>query len=253
MNRFVMTAAVVVLLSVVVGSAWGDAQNGGSTVVIPSGDADYESGGGKGAPFNTNSLTTQFVYNQALLGDLPIGTQIDGMSFRQNFSQWFGSAPSPSTDLSYTRFDITISGSNYPAGSLHWTFADNIAPGAALVRSGALTIPANSFPGGTSPNGFGPELAFDTPYTYSGGDLLFTIRSECSGGTDYPITDYDFGANEYELSGDGYGAATAFTGWNGSPVVQLAVSVPEPSTAILLAIGAVSLLAYTWRRRMTET
>ncbi len=204
---------------------------------------------GRGAPFNTNSLTTQFVYNQPLLGDLPIGSQIDGISFRQVFSPPLGSAPSPSTDLTYTRYDITVSGSNYAADSLHWTFADNIAPGAVLARSGPLTIPANSFPGGTSPNGFGPELTFDAPYTYSGGDLLFTIRSECSGGTNYPVTDYDFGTMEYELSGDGYGAATAFSGWNGSPVIQLAItSAPEPSAFVLLGIGAVSLLAYAWRR-----
>ena len=51
------------------------------------------------------------------------------------------------------------------------TFAANmLSP--VLVKDGALSISANTFATGTSPNPFGSLVVFDTPYVYQGGDLV---------------------------------------------------------------------------------
>jgi hypothetical protein len=41
-----------------------------------------------------------------------------------------------------------------PPSLLSTTFADNYGAGAVLLRDGSVTL--GTFPGGTSPNGFGP-------------------------------------------------------------------------------------------------
>ena len=60
----------------------------------------------------------------------------------------------------------------------------------------------------------------------------------------------------YTLSGDGITSLTIYANgayWSGIASVPLnnisLTTVPEPSTFVLLFVGAISLFAYAWRRR----
>jgi len=94
--------------------------------------------------------------------------------------------PIPQTDyyqlLSFFR-NIRLSESVEPsARSL--TFANNVVGAQTLVRSGSLTIPTASFKTNpTAPHPFGFLIQFDTPYTYSGGNLLLELRTTGHNGT----------------------------------------------------------------------
>ncbi len=119
--------------------------------------------------------TVQFVYGESLLGDLPTGSTVTSMAFRLN-----GNAASdwPPSDLSWNNFDVQLSTSNYPPGQLNDFFEENIGDNVVSVRSGPLTINRQSFTGGASPNSFGAQIAFSTPFVYPGGPLLVTIRHD---------------------------------------------------------------------------
>ena len=57
----------------------------------------------------------------------------------------------------------------------------------------------------------------------------------------------EYAAND--LTYDGNYASFTVSGFNGYAVTG--ISVPEPSTLVLPGIGAISLLAYAWRRQAT--
>ena len=67
------------------------------------------------------------------------------------------------------------------AATMSLTFAANVGPGEVQVRSGPLTILAGSFAQGSGSNPprpapWGFEIPFTTPYTYTGGNLVYTIQ-----------------------------------------------------------------------------
>ena len=80
---------------------------------------------------------------------------------------------------------------------------DNIGPDAVTVLSGPLSVTTDAFTGGAGPN---PFYAFDftTPYTYEGGDLLFTLNVANSGGL---VLD----ANSVDANGDTVGIVNGAT------------------------------------------
>lgn len=108
-----------------------------------------------------------------------------------------------------------------------------------------MVIAANSYPGGGSPNNFGPLIAFTTPYTYQGGDLLITMRILS---TDFLqtglILDAEFVVQGGTLSGAPYNGTIAASSAGYIPVMQFQVNtplvdnpVPEPSTFVLALMG----------------
>jgi T5SS/PEP-CTERM-associated repeat protein len=116
--------------------------------------------------------------------------------------------------------------------------------GSTFVSLQSLLAPQQSVLGGW-------EFAFSSGYT--AGDpayLSFGIGSGYSR-NGLEVWHYDgsnwtpFAAND--LTYDGTYASFTVTGFSGYAVT----TVPEPSTFALLGIGAVSLLAYAWRRRRT--
>jgi hypothetical protein len=105
------------------------------------------------------------------------GSAITGLTYRIRATSTGTTWPSVNAD--FAQYEIELSTSNNPPGLLSTTFASNVGADAVLVRSGPLTIPALSFPGGNLepvPNDFGYVIPFATPFVYGGGDLLIHIR-----------------------------------------------------------------------------
>jgi hypothetical protein len=222
-----------------------------ATIVVPPANAGVEGTGAAdiGAFFlGGNSWTTQFFIPSSMLSGIPNGSQITGLGVRLDSSASTG----PSSTLNFSNFDLTLSvpSATY-SSNLGTTFASNIGADATLVRSGALSIAANSYPGGGSPNAFGPLIVFTNPYSYNGGDLLITLRNSGSGGADLVI---DATANFLGMEMYGGAANDATTGNSSiarAPVFELqygaASTVPEPATVSLVLAGAIGLI--TLRRR----
>lgn len=201
--------------------------------------------------FNTTSVsgrTYQFVISSSQLTSA-VGQNLTGMSFRLNES---ATAAWPVTALSYSQFDITI-GAGVAPSSISGTFADNFTGSTTQVRAGALNVAAGAYSFGGNPNVFGPTIAFDLPYLYSGGNLTVELRmSNVPSGT--PGLSLDAVAatggvgygTDFAAKWTGNSAGTA--GSNGNFVVTdfSTEAVPEPMTLAVLALGG---LAMARRRR----
>ncbi|MBV6479659.1 MAG: hypothetical protein HGGPFJEG_02446 [Ignavibacteria bacterium] len=122
-------------------------------------------------PLTNTARTYQFLIQASQLTDVA-GKYLSGIKMRIPTS---ATANWPLVDVTYTNYDIYLSGSVEPsARSL--TFANNIVGPQTQVRSGSLFIPANSYTFGSSPNAFGPSITFNTPWYYAGGNLLIELR-----------------------------------------------------------------------------
>lgn len=197
----------------------------GNTTVLPSSSVDGSEGNG----FFTlaGPLTVQTLFPASSLNGLPAGAIITGLQFRVNNA---GTAGNFSTD----HLDLSLG----PASSstLDDSVAANQGPGTVQVRSGSYAVSFGDYPGGASPNAFGPVVSFNTPYVYSGGTLLLTLSEADSAGqldfdavTGTPGVDYGQ-SNTYN--------ATTLNSGSGeySPVIQLVYDVPEPATFAFLVL-----------------
>jgi len=215
-----------------------------ATLTFPNGSGAVEGSTSISGIFNTAPVTFQFVWAASELGALSIGDQITGIRFRQDG----GGVAEPSAGSTFTDYSIAVSASANAIGSLSTTFASNVSGTSVVVRTGGLTIPAGAYPGGSSPNSFGPLIGFTTPYGYTGGDLLFTITH--TGGTGFFSVDVTFNSALGDIV-----TASGNTASSGIVVAGIAVigqlefdsAVPEPSAIVLLAIGLPAILVL--RRR----
>jgi hypothetical protein len=173
-------------------------------IVIPRDLTDLSVGGGGTAlSRNNNSATLQMVIAASEFDRLPPGSELTGITWRIASAAGFNQVW-PSTNGTYSLFDIEVATAMNPPGQMSHTFADNVGPDALLVRQGTLTIPAFSFPGGTAPptaNDFGWVIPFATPFVYNGGDVVITIR-RTAGSAAYTTHDI-VGPNHAHL---GYGS-----------------------------------------------
>jgi hypothetical protein len=160
----------------------------------------------------------------------------------------------PAGDRTFAQYNIQLSTSNFAPLSLSIVYADNIGPDVVTVRSGPLTLPDGSFTNSAgAPNAFGPIITFPTPYTYAGGDLLITIRHTGHG----LFSDHMDGVTGNALISGmaSFGFDSPFEDGlflRGSPVYQLQfepVTVPEPTTFTLLAVGVLGGYARLRRKR----
>lgn len=169
--------AVIVLLSTL--SFFNFSNNSLKAQVVPLG---YENTQGTSTflgPFANSPRTYQFLIKSTQLTGL-IGQNLNAISLRLPAS---ASADWPVANYSIANYRIYLSKSVDPSNRSLAFFADNAAGPQTLVRSGPLNIDSASYKFGSSPNLFGPEITFDIPYLYTGGNLLIEIRQSGFTGT----------------------------------------------------------------------
>ena len=162
----------------------------------------------------------QMQFSTNALSGLPVGAQITELRFRQSSS---ATAAFPIATINWTDYDVTLARASNSVSSMSSTFANNMAA-PVLVKSGALSIPANQFPAGGNPNAFASLIVFDTPYIYQGGDLVMLFRHTGSDSTESAFLD------ALSTSTPGYGtdfravSAPSFAGTIGAAA---AVTIPQ--------------------------
>lgn len=129
-------------------------------------------------PMSTTPRTYQQLIAASQLTDL-VDKELTSIRYRIPANS---TVPWPAADIAFTNFDIYLSGSVDPVNR-SLTFENNVVGTQTQVRFGSLVIPAESFTSGASPNLFGPEIVFDTPWLYTGGNLLIEIRHSGFAGT----------------------------------------------------------------------
>jgi hypothetical protein len=243
--------AVAVLLSVVNCCAIAM----GGVVTVPDG---ITSTGGFNPALNDGNRTYQMQFGASYLGGISVGDKITGISFRIASNSQEPDSPASS----FTNWDLTLAQAANSVSTMSTTFANNMSD-PELVRSGALSFAAGAFQGGAvnpNTNPFGPVIAFSTPYTYRGGDLVVLI-SHTAGTSTVGFLDSlnssspAYGSGYRALRTSAYGATTAttsdatltitqFTIESGSPVV------PEPSMMVIASVLGIG--GYVGKRRMKK-
>lgn len=200
---------------------------------------------GLSTPIRDEPRTLQMVMSGQLLGAIPPGSTVTGLSFRLYegaLTSW------PEQEAFWENYDIVLSSSLNGPGDLSPVFEENIGGDATLVRSGQLMMGIGWFSAGASPNEFGVKIGFTDVYQYLGGDLLITIRHSGNGTGSTAALEATSELGAYQLiSADGYDAITGTE--NGMLVVQLEYSpVPEVSSSLLMAATVVLLGCRRGRR-----
>ncbi len=185
----------------------------------------------------------------SLLSEIPVGSILTGAAWRL-----FMTLPSfPTAAITFTYYEITLAQAANSISSFSTTFAANMT-NPQLVRDGPLTVQAGGFPGGSTPNAWGPLLSFTTPYTYQGGDLVMMVSLGPRDGEDPSYLD-SIGAGSASY-GSLYTARMQFLGdtavYPGDFAItqfEYASGVPEPTTLTLAGIGLLTVLALSRRRK----
>lgn len=249
MQRALLSA----LMSMPLVATYGNAQ---VQTVVPAPLASTEGNSASSSLFQAGAASLQVYYTEAFLNAAGItpGVMIDGVAYRRNT----GGTTGPAGDTTIANYNIFMSQSNPDTSTFSTTFANNVVGAQTQVHSGSITFLANSFPGGATPNAFGPTIDFTTPYAYAGGSLLIEIRrSARTGDTTSFNTDVDNTAPTqagarwlFNTSSD---SATTGTIVVGGQIFQLRYTpIPEPSSlALLTVVAAAGYLAKRRRRAVS--
>lgn len=122
-------------------------------------------------PFQYGATKHQFIIDDTQLTSLN-GKYITSIAFR--LSVYANAAWLP-YNITFSDYKIYLSNAVNPANS-QLILPNNIIGNQTLVRSGSLTVTAGSLTAGSVPNNFSYNLIFDTPYLYSGNNLLIEIQ-----------------------------------------------------------------------------
>lgn len=210
-------------------------------VVVPNVSTN-SIGGTWYAPFpaaGTNPLTYRMTMDAGQLTSL-VGQDITSVQFRYSILPGLGMPGMwPATDIVIPNFSISMGSAMAPASGNIASF--NGTP--TTVRTGGLSIAANSYVAVNqfNPTNWTPEITFDTPFHYTGGDL----------GIEYGVSALPVGTPQITfdaiLGNQGYG--TDFRAWSsfspGGPSAAFVTkfnAVPEPVSVAVLGLGALALL-----------
>jgi hypothetical protein len=211
-----------------------------ATIVIPAGLAGVEGTSDTSPLGQDGSGRFQQVFGASLLGGLAVGDVINGLTFRV-----IGLADDGVPAQIVPEYEIRLSQSVNAPGSLSMTFANNRGADEVIVRSGQLIINAGDFPAtpNPGPEPFGTFIAFTTPYTYQGGNLLLEIAYSgfaIGRGSSEEINNAA-GQQIFTFQQANPSQATADFSETGVFVTALNVNasnVPEPGTWVLFLAGA---------------
>ena len=148
--------------------------NGQTSKVIPE---NFVSGAFIG-PLTNSTRTNQLLIDDSQLTTLA-GKYITSISFRLPTT---ASVSWPAADTTFSDYQIYLSDSVDPANR-QLNFLANVVGNQTQVRSGSLLIPAGALTSGGSPNAFTFDITFNTPYLYTGSNLLIEIRHTGSNGS----------------------------------------------------------------------
>jgi PEP-CTERM motif len=171
-----------------------------------------------------------------------MGDTIDAIGFR--LASASSNVTGPTT---IGTFDLQLSSSLNPIGSLSGTPVNNIGPDAVTVYAGSLVL--GSLTGGAGPNPFF-LINFVTPFTYTGGDLLMTENVANAPAIGTVFVDANFVDSLGDTSSTLNGGEAQFFNY---PITEFEYSpstaVPEPSAVLLLGIGLLAV----WVLRLRHT
>jgi len=201
--------------------------------VVPAGVDTVAGSGGYSNFFRSAARSMQIEMDASVVAAAGIqpNTRITGISWRNPSWQVFASWPA--VTATFTNYDITMSQSTHSSSEgLSTTYTDNIAPDAVAVRAGPMVLQSGFLPGGAltpNVNPWGGVIQFTTPYVYTGGNLLLTIRHTGAVGS---------GSGNVEATGNGFTAGTTgiqtqnytqVDGWTLQGMVNMRFTV-EPNT-----------------------
>ncbi len=244
-NRTVVLALSAVILAGTANAA---------LTVVPNQFTGVEGNSSSSSLFQAGAASVQVYYSEAFITAAGIvsGDVITGVAYRRNG----GGSPGPAGDTTMLNYNIFMSQSFATPAEMTTTFANNVVGVQTQVRSGSQTFAANSMPGGSTPNAFGPVVDFDMGYTYLGGSMLIEIRrSARTGDTTGFNTDVDNTAASQVgarwLFNTGSDSATTGTLSSSAQIFQLQYTpVPEPATITAFVLGGLALLG---RRRRSKS
>lgn len=179
--------------------------------------------------FATSARTYQVLLHESLLAPI-LNQQIYAVSWRLPTA---ATANWPATDVTFANYDFYLGQSVDPANMSLTDFSTNFVGPKKQVRSGSLTVPANSYTFGNTPNNWGPEMTFivDSIYVYTGGHLLIELRHDGFSGTGRSLdalgtTTTGYGTLFRACWGSGY---TANSGSQGNfSIVRITADEPIP-------------------------
>jgi hypothetical protein len=202
---------------------------------VPSGGNGVELSNGQEGPIGGNAPRRyQMVMDARALAGIPPGSVLTGIRFRQDNAN---TVPWPPAGFSFSDYELRISAAATSAATMSTTYAANVSGPATLVKDGTLAIAASSFPGGpasgTTPEAFGPLIAFDTPFTYAGGSLCLDFNHSGTGLVASEFMDADLQPGTDFVSGLYSNASrTATTGLITTyPIIQFEYTPPTNEIA----------------------